>query len=182
MSTAEPAGKQQKRAAGGIVEEIGREILVQAREMDRASSSGTKFGVAIPRYWPEYRMGPAQYQYISIVKQTAGAPFYVVDVIVPTGKRRVTRAKATFKNMSNAILSFIMANGETVYRSEILYAFPGKDSPDQLRVPVARLTFGLPTSDTETGKQERARVEQLKAAQLIRLKEILEDSVTVTAA
>ena len=97
------APKRQKRPGTGIVASLGREILLQARALDKAS--GVKFGVEEDgRSWPR--------TWITKVQQTASVPVYTVSVkkdhYSPIGARTSVHT-ATFKDLSNAIESFMTA-------------------------------------------------------------------------
>jgi hypothetical protein len=167
------APKRQKRPGTGIVASLGREILLQARALDKAS--GVKFGVE------DARSGPRTW--ITKVQQTASVSVYTVNVKrtlynhqLPLGRPSVITA--TFKDLSNAIESFMTAaNPDDCQRDVPIMAFKVWEE----RIQVMKLTCGSPKLGSISDGL-RVQLEKSKAGQIARLIKLLDDSVSITAA
>lgn len=166
------APKRQKRPGTGIVASLGREILLQARALDKAS--GVKFGVEEDgRSWPR--------TWITKVQQTASVPVYTVSVkkdhYSPIGARTSVHT-ATFKDLSNAIESFMTAANpdDDCQRDVLIMAFKVWEE----RHPVLKLTCGSPKLGSISDGL-RVQLEKSKAKQIAQLIKLLDDSVSITA-
>jgi hypothetical protein len=163
------APKRQKRPGTGIVASLGREILLQARALDKAS--GVKLGVEDARSGSRI--------WITKVQQTASVSVYIVNVMyrdVHQLPPRTSVITATFKDLSNAIESFMTAaNPGGLPRDLVINAF--KVWEDQ-KFPVMTLTCGYPKLGSTA--EFRAEMEKRQAKQIARLTKLLDDSVSLT--
>ena len=166
----EPTGGKRKRSEGGFVESLGREILVQARELDNAS--GTKFGVSrlirgasVMAYW------------ISKVQKSAGDAVYVVGSCV--GSTTMAQVTATFGDLSNAIECFMTMVEGTTRNADTIYAF----SVWEARPPVMTISLNTDAfSDVTKSLPERqALLKKRRAEQIGMLIRLLDDSVAIAA-
>ena len=162
--------KRQRSAAGGFAETLGREILVQARELDEAS--GVKFGVPSPNWLDT---ADTAGHWISRRQMSAGRVVYAVSVLTGSG-----RVEMTFGNAANAARCFMTACDERSESYNVsLYAF--KDWT--IRIPVLKLAVGfdLPFSSipdySELALQAYLEKRKIAAAQFAEFVRFLEDSV-----
>ena len=169
MSTAfEPDGadarKHQRHAEGGFVEALGKQIIVQARELDEASSM--KYGCL-------KNSGTEICHWISKVQRSAGHSVYVVSISKNNGD---TRRKLTFGDSSNAIECFMTATRTNTRIQATIFAFQGEWAFDEA-VPVMQLMCGTKNTDFDDASLFE-RLEKLKATQIAQLTRLLEDTVT----
>ena len=161
--------KRQRSAAGGFAETLGREILVQARELDEAS--GVKFGVPSPNWLDT---ADTAGHWISRRQMSAGRVVYAVSVLTGDG-----RVEMTFGNATNAARCFMTTIYSPVSHNVSLYAF--KDWT--IRIPVLKLAVGfdLPFSSipdySELALQAYLEKRKIAAAQFAEFVRFLEDSV-----
>ena len=170
MSTAfEPDGadarKHQRHAEGGFVEALGKQIIVQARELDEASSM--KYGCTKKSNYRELC------HWISKVQRSAGHSVYVVSFLPDDHD---SRRKLTFGDSSNAIECFMTATRTNTRIQATIFAFQGEWAFDEA-VPVMQLMCGTKNTDFDDASLFE-RLEKLKATQIAQLTRLLEDTVT----